>query len=348
MIDLASRTASAQALLADDAVPLAISAELYAAHPQWEARYGPAGRARCTEDVRYHVTFLAGAVQAGCTALFADYARWCAEMLAARGIPKRHLIEVFDLLENRLVGPDGSKPFHQMFEAARDAVQREATTTRDPPQETPLHGAYLAAALAGRRAEAWQLMVAARDGGLSTVALYQMLLAAQRRLGELWVSTTISVAQEHMASAVTQSIVARLYSEIRGPRERGSVLLAGVEGELHALPAQFAADQLELDGWDVMFIGTNTPERGILDAVARHSPAVLALSTTMAFNLPRTVALAKAARARFPTLPIVLGGRAIRGAGSLADELDVQVDDAPRRHVLSPRSPWPSDLAGSV
>ncbi|MDQ3368815.1 MAG: cobalamin-dependent protein [Myxococcota bacterium] len=267
-------------------------------------------------------------------------------MLAARGIARRHLIEVFDLLETRLVGPDGSKPFHEMFDAARGAVQREVTVASDQP-EAPLHGAYLAAALTGRRAEAWQLVVAARGSGMSVAALYQMLLVAQRRLGELWVSTTISVAQEHMASAVTQSVIARLYSEISGPRARGSVLLAGVEGELHGLPAQFAADLLELDGWEVKFIGTNTPDRGILDAVARHSPAVLGISTTMTFNLPRMIALAKAARAQFPTLPIVLGGRAIRGAGSLADELGVEVDDAPRRHVLSPRAPQP-DLTGAV
>ncbi len=54
---------------------------------------------------------------------------------------------------------------------------------------------------------------------------------------------------------------------------------------------------------------------------------MLAVSTTMSFNLPSTVALVRAVRARFASLPVVLGGSAVRGLRTLADELGVDTDD---------------------
>jgi methanogenic corrinoid protein MtbC1 len=176
-------------------------------------------------------------------------------------------------------------------------------------------------------------------------AIYRdVLLWTQRRLGELWAAATISVAQEHMASAVTQSTIARLYAEIPGDRTAGRALIAGVEGELHVLPAQLASDLLELEGWDVAFVGTHVPQASVITAIEAEHPDVLGLSTTMGFNLPRTVALATAVRRRFATLPIVLGGRAMRGTAKLGEELAVVIDEAGDGSALRAyrREPTPS------
>jgi len=152
-------------------------------------------------------------------------------------------------------------------------------------------------------------------------------VAGQRRLGELWAAGVISVAQEHAASAVSQNVLARLYDEIpRRAEPTGRALIAGVEGELHALPAHIAADLLELAGWEVVFVGTNKSASAIVAAVEEHRPDVLGLSTTMLSNVVRTVELTQRLRARFPQLPIVLGGRAMRGAEALGVELGVAID----------------------
>ena len=177
------------------------------------------------------------------------------------------------------------------------------------------------------RGDAWDATREAMRLGVSLTGVYRdVVLWTQRRVGELWADAKITVAHEHMASAVTQSVIARLYAEIPGDRPSGRVLLAGVEGELHVLPAQLAADFLELDGWDVAFVGTHVPEASVLAAIESSRPDVLGLSTTMAFNVPKTVALVVAVRRKFSTLPIVLGGRACRGTVELAKELSVAVE----------------------
>jgi hypothetical protein len=91
-MELALRTKLADTLLADDSLAARVTEAFFSRHPEWEARFGPRGRRRCTEDAKHHLSFLAGAVQAGSAGIFAEYAVWCGAMLAARGIDSAHLI----------------------------------------------------------------------------------------------------------------------------------------------------------------------------------------------------------------------------------------------------------------
>ena len=329
MMDLAARTALAGALVADDALPIRVTDAFFSRHPEWESRFGAAGRRRCNEDARFHLSFLAGAIQAGNADIFAEYVVWCAEMLASRNIERAHLLEHLDLVEEHVPHESAAGDLiARTIAAARLALSHGADSTIAAPDDvTPVRLAYLSAALAGRRREAWEATREATRLGVTLPEIYRdIVLWTQRRLGELWAGAKITVAQEHMASAVTQSILARLYAEIPGDRPAGRVLLAGVEGELHVLPAQLASDFLELDGWDVAFVGTHVPQASVLAAIEAERPDVLGISMTMAFNLPKTVALVLAVRRQFSTLPIVIGGRACRGAAALAKELSVEVD----------------------
>jgi MerR family transcriptional regulator, light-induced transcriptional regulator len=331
-MDLAARSALAASLLADEALPGHVTDAFLSRHPEWERRFGPAGRRRCTEDARFHLSFLAGAVQAGTAEIFCDYVVWCAEMLASRNIDRAHLDEHLELLQEHLpAANDREGIVGRMLATARVALTRAAreVSVESPDERMSVRLAYLSAALAGRRGEAWEATRDATRLGVGIREIYRdVIVWTQRRLGELWTASEITVAQEHMASAVTQSVLARLYAEIPGDRPSGRVLMAGVEGELHGLPAQLASDFLELDGWDVAFVGTHAPQTSVLAAIEAARPDVLGLSTTMAFNLPKTVALVRAVQRQFSTLPIVLGGRACRGAIELAKELSVDVDVA--------------------
>lgn len=193
--------------------------------------------------------------------------------------------------------------------------------------ESPPQHAYLRASLAGDRCAAWNTTRDAIAAGWPLEAIYRDLLRwSQRRVGELWARAEITVADEHLASAVTQSIAARMYPQITVARTAGRALVAGVEGELHTLPAQLAADLLELSGWDVVFLGTHVPEDALLAAIDTHRPDVVGLSATMTGSLTRTSAVVTAVRRRSPELPIIVGGRALQLAPTLAEDLGVELD----------------------
>lgn len=185
---------------------------------------------------------------------------------------------------------------------------------------------YLAAQLAGNRREA--LRVVMHDGlgfGISVPDLQRHVIQeAQREIGRLWQENEINIAQEHMATAISHMALAQLYDEApHAPPNHKKVIVACVAGELHDFPARLVADALDLAGFALRYLGADVPLHGLLSMLAQEKPDLLALSATMAFNLPSLRAMVKEVRSAWPELPIVIGGAACLDVRGLATELGV-------------------------
>jgi methanogenic corrinoid protein MtbC1 len=152
-----------------------------------------------------------------------------------------------------------------------------------------LRSDYLAALLHGDRRAALALMV---ERGVRLGARVEDLHSAviqecQREIGRLWQENVISIAQEHQATAISQLVLAHLYDLApRAADNQKRVLVACVEGELHDFPARLVADALDLAGFEVRYLGANVPTRSLLALVRSQPVDLIALSVTMAFNVP--------------------------------------------------------------
>lgn len=189
---------------------------------------------------------------------------------------------------------------------------------------------YLRAQLAGDRREAVRLAV--EDGlgvGFKIEQLQEAVIAeAQREIGRLWQLNLVTVAQEHMASAISQLVLAVLFERSPPGRRLGRrIVVACVEGELHDLPARLVADTLEHAGFDVDFLGANVPPSQLCAHIAQVKPDLIALSITMSFHLPALrAALAELASAS--SVPILVGGHALGWSTTVAAELGVDTCEA--------------------
>src|SRR6185295_17428380 len=85
-----------------DELAHAITDAHVAAHPETFARYGAIGRVRCLEDARFHLQYLAAALEAESVALFLDYIAWTKIMLARRHVTARDLVENLAITERAL------------------------------------------------------------------------------------------------------------------------------------------------------------------------------------------------------------------------------------------------------
>lgn len=184
---------------------------------------------------------------------------------------------------------------------------------------------YLEAILAGRRQDAVDAALGAVERGMDVRDVYvEVLQEALYEVGRLWQANRISVAAEHLATAITQLVVARLYERLpRGEAVRGRVVLTGVEGELHQVGGNMVADALESDGWDVRFLGTDVPVPDVLEAVSEHRAEVLGISCTILQNIPKVSFLVGAVKATFrEACPrILVGGGAFRASPGKALEV---------------------------
>lgn len=316
-------------------------------HPEWLARYGERARKFGIEDAQFHIDFLRGAVEAGSIRAFEDYCEWAAGLLKSRAIASHFLVENLMQIEAALafgLSPEERAVVARIMEAGRAACDREKIRPSQP--DTPLaltRNVYLQSILIGARAGSVQIVEEALRAGAKVFDIYaQVFQESLYEVGRLWEEGKISVSVEHRATAITQFVMAGIYSRALPappmPPLRQAIV-TGVVGELHQIGANMVADVLENAGWNVEFLGTDAPHSGIVDAVLAQTSDLLCISATMLANVPSVVRLIKDLRARAPKLRVLIGGAAFRarpdlwadiGADGYSPDLNAAVETAGR------------------
>ena len=173
---------------------------------------------------------------------------------------------------------------------------------------------YLAALLQGDRHCCSHIVQDRSSVGAEVKDLYLNLFQRSLyRVGDLWEQHRISVAVEHLATAITERVMTIVQPRVFGGAERDrSVIVACVADEYHQLGARMVADLAELHGWRGHFLGANTPIDGLLEMIDLHKPALLGLSLSVYFNLPALLRALDAVTGAFPGLPVMVGGQAFR------------------------------------
>ncbi len=192
-----------------------------------------------------------------------------------------------------------------------------------------LRARFLAAQLRGDRRDAARVvLVEGLAAGVPVEDLHEHVLqSAQREIGRLWQENQVTIAQEHMATAIAGLVLTQLFDRVEAkPRNGRTVMIACVQGELHEFPARMVADALEIAGFGVQYVGADVPVDGLLSLIAARTPDLVALSATMSFHVPSLKRTVKAIRERFGRkVAIAVGGGALTWTPALAAELDVDI-----------------------
>ena len=186
--------------------------------------------------------------------------------------------------------------------------------------------AYVDALRAGDRRRAFGVVSDARADGLDVQGLYMdVLQPAMREIGRLWQQNEMTVAQEHLATAITQMVMARAYDEIAAaaPVSAHSAIAACAAAERHELGLRMICDLLERAGWDATYLGAAVPTDSLVRLTSERRPDALVLSASIAPHLPelqRTIAAVRDAMGGAAPY-IIVGGRPFLDDEGLAAQL---------------------------
>lgn len=161
---------------------------------------------------------------------------------------------------------------------------------------------------------AWAIVESALTAGAAPTDIHVELIAASmREVGDRWQAGTLSVGGEHRASAVASRVIGRLGPRFaRRGRRRGTVVVAGVPGDIHALPVLILADVLRGASYEVIDFGANTPVSDITAGISESESVVaVALSANTGGRDDEVRAAIAEIRSLGLDLPILLGGSAI-------------------------------------
>ena len=194
---------------------------------------------------------------------------------------------------------------------------------------------YLAAVLAGSRRQAMDVVDQAVQAGIGIRPLYlEVFQPVMREIGRLWQENRITVADEHLATAITQAAMSRLYDQLfAAGAPPGRLLVAAcADQERHELGLRMICDVLEMEGWDTVFLGASVPVEDLVRMVVDRRPQVVALSASITPHVARVREAVAAIRAALPEHGpmIVVGGRAFDHDSALAERLgaDLTARDA--------------------
>lgn len=138
-------------------------------------------------------------------------------------------------------------------------------------------------------------------------AMTTVLAPALVAIGERWEAGELTVAQEHLASSTVRTALQTLLADARAS-VRGVAVLACAPGERHEIGLMMLAVLLRSDGWQVAFLGADTPLDDALALSAAIGATVLCVSAATKETAQRARDDIDSRRVP-PTLEVMIGGR---------------------------------------
>lgn len=209
------------------------------------------------------------------------------------------------------------------------------------PRGTDWAERLLPCLLAGDEPSAWRVMEAALASGHPLAYAYvQMLTPALTAIGSRWEAGELTVADQHVATAVASRLAARLGARVHRPgRSRGTVVFGAPSGERHSLPITVAADVVRLANFTVLELGADVPPEAFAVASQRAVRLVaVGVGVSSPDRFPAVQRTVDAIRSARPGVPIVIGGQAaITPAGAELRGVTAWAVDGPSAVALIER-----------
>ena len=282
--------------------------------------------------IHAHIDYLAGSLVVGSPAAFGEYLARLRHFEAER-IPADALALSVDLLGDFFRGhlrSEHASPVDMVLQGARTALDpanhppMPYTRLPETGQPHPATEELARCLVAGDQRRAREIVrTAAREAGYLSMAV-ALVQPALYRVGEWWQACEIGVAQEHLAAALAQSLLARHFiaAPAARPLDRRAVF-ACVAGNNHSVGLRIVADAFELGGWEVAYLGADTPTEDLLDFIMQTRPQLVGLSVSMVRQLPALKASTDRIGAELPdNAPrLIAGGLAMARTAWLTRQL---------------------------
>jgi methanogenic corrinoid protein MtbC1 len=233
----------------------------------------------------------------------------------------------------------------QEVEAGGDAARRLAADrgleAGDAEQATTEHAesAVASALQAARRLDPIELEAVLERAAVTLgvpIFIDEVVAPALMRIGHGWAQGSVSVAQEHMATAVFRRVLGWLFRvyEVKGPAPR--LVVATPPGQQHEMGALMVAASAAAEGWSVTYLGPDLPVAELLSAARQTDTDAVAVSAVSAGEAGDLAVVLREIRSGLPDrVPLLVGGAAVPGIRRDAEAAGALVlDSLPELRVV--------------
>jgi len=196
---------------------------------------------------------------------------------------------------------------------------------------------YLEALCANHESQARAIIQSALNDGISPRQIYLDIFdLAMAQISALWEENSISVAQEHLATAITEQLISEL-SPMFTPRQLGQqrIILGGVAGESRVLSLRLLSDIFKAEGWHVLFMGANVPADEWEHIARRTDPQAVVLAIHTRRLIPQVKQIIERIRQCSPRSRIAVGGNVFLHDMALGDQVGADICASDIRQIIA-------------
>jgi MerR family transcriptional regulator, light-induced transcriptional regulator len=148
-------------------------------------------------------------------------------------------------------------------------------------------------------------------------------------IGHGWSERSVSVAQEHMATAVFRRVLGWLLGLYQTTSAAHRLVVATPPGERHELGALMAAIIAAAEGWNVTYLGPDIPVEELVGASRQARAEAVALSLVDSGDEPAVLSVLREIRAVLPPrVGLLLGGTGAHGIRAGIESAGVHLIDS--------------------
>jgi MerR family transcriptional regulator, light-induced transcriptional regulator len=177
---------------------------------------------------------------------------------------------------------------------------------------------YLNSLLNGDKKQCQQIVSCLVERNVSIKEIYlDVFQRSMYRIGQMWEKEKCSIASEHVATKITESLIEYVANTYSIESKEGKLaLITCIDKEYHELGARMVAGFLEALGWNAIFLGANTPQSEIINFIHEKRPDTIGISSSFYINIMRLMSLVGQIKEKFPEQEIIVGGLSLSGGRS--------------------------------
>ena len=161
----------------------------------------------------------------------------------------------------------------------------------------------------------------------------RVLKPVMYKIGDDWETNKISIATEHVASNVAQTLVKIIMDRENTTKAKKKIMICVPIGEEHHLGCDVIQTYLTSKGYKVFNMRTSMPTESLLNFIENNKPDIIMISITLDDNLKAGQRLVKKINENYK-IPIIVGGYAFTNKKMLKMDAgvfkDLSLDELPR------------------
>jgi methanogenic corrinoid protein MtbC1 len=197
---------------------------------------------------------------------------------------------------------------------------------------------YTQSILIGDRVGAEKLVFDVLAHGYTVRDIYlKVIQPSLYEVGRLWEIGQVSIPQEHLATAITQSVLSAIYARVELPSSlEKHALVACLENNFHEIGPRMLADFLQMAGYNTRFLGTNTSVDCLIEMIQTLKPSVIGLPATTQSHVDGVKLAIERVRADFTSYrpTIMVGGLAFNYSDGLWKTVKADLWNADGGHAV--------------